>query len=638
MKQLLFLYLLIFSVNFSHAQTWQWAVGGGSSNNSAIADQFERIEDIALDVHGNVYTLSNVGTNDINVGGVPVVGWQYGNILVNSFTCDGALRWSKIIGPIGPHSDIALRTDSLDGVYFIISTNVVDSLHVDDDTTLWEPSQKHAWLFKYDTSGNLKWFADPEPVTLGAQEDAEQTSLDVDGDGNVYWLCHLHPGVYGGSGGYTVMSEGEYILRYNKNGAFQGATKLDMFFTSGGRQGIKLTRTQNSENFILSGTVYLKAYVGNDSITNSMVVVVFDKNGNFLWKKENTNHQITEFGFAGRPAIDELENMYFSGYSKSGDQFAGHTIINGGTNITPFVIKLDENGNKLWARDAVVKSKSKGQAIALRNSGEVDLLSYASYLQWPPSQDTSSTFNAGTVVTRFNTQTGKFLGFDTTSTSLPFPGGGAMVISEPTAAIANGRNGIFVGGSFMHSIIAGNNPAVNKTGGYDDFFVAKYGADSCNCGNIPEPKFTSINASGNTFNFTYTGSTPYNSIVWDFGDGNTSTQLNPTHSFAKDGNYAVTVTVTNDCGDNTYGNNEVALNVPFLQREHLTLYPNPSNGVVTISGIRPDKIAILNMQGQLMTTYINGSTTLDISSLSPGVYFLQCTTSVAVSMYKFIKE
>jgi hypothetical protein len=634
MKQLPFLFFLIYACNIAHAQTWQWAVGGGSSNNSAIADQFERIEDIALDVHGNVYTLSNVGTNDINVGGVLVPGWTYGNIMINSFTCDGAFRWAKIIGPIGPRSGIALRTDSLDGVYFIIDTNVGDSLHVDDDTTLWEPSQKSAWLFSYDTSGNLKWFAGPET----GQGEAEQTGLEVDGDGNVYWLCHLHPGLYGGMGGYNVTSEGEYILRYNKDGIFQGATKLDMFVTNT-PQRLKLTLDPNSGNFILSETMPAKVYLGSDSTTNSMFLAAFDKNGSFLWKKENKFQQTWAAGLRGRPAIDGEGNIYLAGYANAGDEFAGHTVINGGgNNNTAFIVKLDKNGNKLWAKDAFAKAKAQGQAIALRNSGEVDLLSYASYLQWPPSQDTSSTFNAGTVVTRFNTQTGKFLGFDTTSTSLPFPGGGAMVISEPTAAIANGRNGIFVGGSFMHSLIAGNNPAVNKTGGYDDFFIAQYGNDSCDCTAIPEPKFTSINTSGNTFNFTYTGSTPYTSILWDFGDGNTSTQTNPAHTFSKDGKYPVTVTVTNDCGDNTYGSNQVALKVGTTAKADIRIYPNPAKNLVQIEGAVPVSVQLHNIHGQMLKSFAGDLTRLDVATLSMGVYLLRVEGSDGVHVHKLIKE
>lgn len=38
------------------------------------------------------------------------------------------------------------------------------------------------------------------------------------------------------------------------------------------------------------------------------------------------------------------------------------------------------------------------------------------------------------------------------------------------------------------------------------------------------------------------------SLVWDFGDGNTSTESNPTHTYSEDGTYVITLTVFNVSG------------------------------------------------------------------------------------------
>jgi len=38
------------------------------------------------------------------------------------------------------------------------------------------------------------------------------------------------------------------------------------------------------------------------------------------------------------------------------------------------------------------------------------------------------------------------------------------------------------------------------------------------------------------------------SYSWDFGDSNSSTDENPTHTYAADGTYTVTLTVTNGAG------------------------------------------------------------------------------------------
>ncbi|MEZ4919667.1 MAG: PKD domain-containing protein [Saprospiraceae bacterium] len=42
-----------------------------------------------------------------------------------------------------------------------------------------------------------------------------------------------------------------------------------------------------------------------------------------------------------------------------------------------------------------------------------------------------------------------------------------------------------------------------------------------------------------------------NSYSWDFGDGGTSTEADPTHIYSEDGNYNVVLIATNDCGDDT---------------------------------------------------------------------------------------
>lgn len=52
------------------------------------------------------------------------------------------------------------------------------------------------------------------------------------------------------------------------------------------------------------------------------------------------------------------------------------------------------------------------------------------------------------------------------------------------------------------------------------------------------------------------------SWFWDFGDGTTSTQQNPTHTYASFGTYTVTLTVTNGNCTNTVANSVILINVP----------------------------------------------------------------------------
>lgn len=51
-----------------------------------------------------------------------------------------------------------------------------------------------------------------------------------------------------------------------------------------------------------------------------------------------------------------------------------------------------------------------------------------------------------------------------------------------------------------------------------------------------------------TVNFSDNSSGGATSYFWDFGDGNTSTQANPSHTYASSGSYTVCQVVTNSCG------------------------------------------------------------------------------------------
>lgn len=60
----------------------------------------------------------------------------------------------------------------------------------------------------------------------------------------------------------------------------------------------------------------------------------------------------------------------------------------------------------------------------------------------------------------------------------------------------------------------------------------------------------SISFDTNQLDVQFTGTENYaDSYLWDFGDGNASSSLNPAHTYATSGTYDVTLTLTNGCGD-----------------------------------------------------------------------------------------
>jgi len=73
-------------------------------------------------------------------------------------------------------------------------------------------------------------------------------------------------------------------------------------------------------------------------------------------------------------------------------------------------------------------------------------------------------------------------------------------------------------------------------------------------GGPPEASFTATPTSGCApieVDFTDTSTGSPTAYDWDFGDGATSTEPNPSHTYMAPGNYTATLTVTNDCGQDT---------------------------------------------------------------------------------------
>lgn len=76
------------------------------------------------------------------------------------------------------------------------------------------------------------------------------------------------------------------------------------------------------------------------------------------------------------------------------------------------------------------------------------------------------------------------------------------------------------------------------------------------------------------------------SWLWNFGDGSTSTQQNPTHSYAQSGNYSVSLKVSNTIGNTTLVKNS-ALRVKFPNLPQAVSNSSCTAGSLTISANTP---------------------------------------------------
>ncbi|MCR9288179.1 MAG: S8 family serine peptidase [Bacteroidetes bacterium] len=149
----------------------------------------------------------------------------------------------------------------------------------------------------------------------------------------------------------------------------------------------------------------------------------------------------------------------------------------------------------------------------------------------------------------------------------------------------------------------------------------------------PTADFT-FDINNGTVNFTNT-SVGGSEFLWNFGDGNSSTEENPSYAYSEVGQFTVTLFVENDCGDaNTtqffdimVGTNEFNLNFSA------DILPNPTSGLFQVDLVSSESedltIELLDLRGILIQKEtvkvgnFRSTKTFDATNLSSGVYFVK---------------
>jgi len=141
----------------------------------------------------------------------------------------------------------------------------------------------------------------------------------------------------------------------------------------------------------------------------------------------------------------------------------------------------------------------------------------------------------------------------------------------------------------------------------------------------------------NLFDVAFTNnSVGATSYAWDFGDGSTSTQANPAHTYAANGDYVVTLETTNACGVTVFTQtvNIFVSGTTFLDETSymLAASPNPFSNDLVVSyelanGTSNANLLIFNVLGeevgQAALSGNSGSVRLGDQIAGSGVYFLR---------------
>lgn len=181
---------------------------------------------------------------------------------------------------------------------------------------------------------------------------------------------------------------------------------------------------------------------------------------------------------------------------------------------------------------------------------------------------------------------------------------------------------------------------VNTAGAYWVSVSTAFGCNAkdtiqVNVDPLPSAGFT-YSGSGLTFTFTNLSGNA-SGYLWNFGDGNTSTQASPNYTYTNSGSYLVTLIASNNCDSDTISQNIMVVGINEINNSssQLHVYPNPANTIITIVYAAKQEenvyIGLYNALGELVSPVLNTEiiagqlqeAKLDVSQLANGIYYVK---------------
>lgn len=137
--------------------------------------------------------------------------------------------------------------------------------------------------------------------------------------------------------------------------------------------------------------------------------------------------------------------------------------------------------------------------------------------------------------------------------------------------------------------------------------------------------------------------------VWQFGDGTTSSEQNPTHTYNKSGTYQLCLIVENECNTDTLCKTVLVKEILGLKENNesssISVFPNPAKGKVNLkleASIKSLDLYLINsLKEKIYNKKIKNPTDMieiDLSNFPSGIYYLLCQTDKTTFIKKILIE
>lgn len=256
-----------------------------------------------------------------------------------------------------------------------------------------------------------------------------------------------------------------------------------------------------------------------------------------------------------------------------------------------------------------------------------------------------------------------FAGYNTVELDFDIPVGSAMQLYSNGAAtpLYRTRTGISYPYYSQDSTVRIYN---SDAGSSYYYFFYNWVLQSTQCTSLRTPvtafvlgananSFSYASGAGNVVNFTASATGTALTYTWDFGDGSTSSDQNPVHTYSTTGNYVVTLEVSNgSCSDRVSGTISSVQGATGIQDiavvESMTAQPNPVHDQlqlhVTAAQAADMQLTVYDMIGNTvseMPVRVNigaNSYTQNVAGLASGVYTIALHNGSNRTTSRFVKE
>lgn len=377
--------LILFSASFMQAQTFSWATQNGALGiNGSLEPSFS-----ILDGNENHYTVGTFsetidfdpGPATFNLSTIPMITDAY----IQKLNSNGLFQWAISLAGNGTTRILGAKADAAGNVYVCGNfDSPVDFNPGAATNTISPQGVQDAFILKLNSSGIFQWVHTFGNLNAGG---ASGQSVQVDNNGDIvltgYFadIVDFDPGPANFSLAATSGAD-QFILKLNNAGNFVWAKAYNGSLVDYINPH---SVTIDGANNILtigsfSGTFDFDPGASNFSLTSiqsdDIYITKLNSGGDLLWAK-----RIGNIGYESVKGLvaDNQNNYYVSGnFYDTLDMNPGPSINNlitsndGGL----FILKLDINGNYIWAKKMDGSGYTISEHISINTQGHLYLTGY----------------------------------------------------------------------------------------------------------------------------------------------------------------------------------------------------------------------------------------------------------------------